>query len=293
MRSHVMNWILLALSNYFLLAIGNVFEKIIRIDRSAFILLLLSSVSRFPFLLIPLLFRMGSNSPIIVLLTIFSGVLSNIAFFPYLRALKHEQVSRLVPLWNFIPPLTLIMAFIFLNEQLPVNFYFAFALIFIGSILISLKDLKGNLSKYALVLMGLSSLLYAIDSIILKYVSGFLSPTDLIFYTALGNIIFAVVLVALKKEMKKEIYLVKERKWAIGYLALMVFAAPLYLISIQNIPVSIYVALGGFQGLFVAGIALTIHHQFIKIDEKTDLRSLIIKLISILLMISGLYLLHI
>src|SRR3989338_10647177 len=200
-----MNWIIIAIFSYFLLALVNVFEKIIRIQRGSFVLLLLNSLARFPFLLIPLFFQIGDYNPIIISLTIFTGILSNIAFFPYLKALMKEEVSRLVPLWNFIPPLTLILALFFLNEQLPNNFYYAFTLILIGSILLSIKDFKGGISKTALFLMLLSSILYSVDSIILKYVSGFLGFMDMLFYTGVGNLIFASLLLISNNEAKKDL----------------------------------------------------------------------------------------
>lgn len=288
-----MSWILFSVFTYFFLASTNILDKIIRKHSGPFLVLFLNGLARIPFILTPLFFAFHSSDVTIISLAIFSGILSNIAFFPFLQALRKEQVSVLVPLWNFIPPLTLLMAKIFLDETLPLYFYFAFGLIFIGSVILSMKDFKGSFSKYALSIMILSSILYSVDSIILKYVSNFLNFSELLFYTGTGNIIVSFGLFFLaNKNIKEDIKAIKQKKILPLYIIMISIGALFYLMSVQNVPISIFTVLGGFQSLFVAGIAFVTHKHLIKIDEKTDLQSIIIKAISILLMVVGLYFLQ-
>src|SRR3989338_3022582 len=256
-----MDWILIAIFSYFLFALGNIFEKILRTNnlKRPLSLLFLSGISSFFLLpILPMFFPIDFGNFFLIVLGITVGVTSFAGFLPFLVALKNEETSRLVSLWNFAPIITFILAFFILQERLPENFYLSFTFIFAGGILISFKDLKGNFSTFAFLMMFLSNLLYSISLVIMKY---------------------------LRK--------IKQKTTVVAYWFVVILAFFLYYLSVRSGPVSMVAVLGGFQGLFVFLLAFILSHLLPHVlKEDTRLESVSIKVISILLIIVGLYILN-
>ncbi len=293
-----MDWIFIAIFSYFLFALGNIFEKILRTNhlQSPFSLLSLSGISSIIMITLLLVFfpiDLGSIS--LVVLGISGGILSFAGFLPFLIALKKEEASRLVSLWSLAPLITFILAFFILQERLPENFYLSFVFIFAGGILISFKDLKGNFSTFAFLMMFLSNILYSISLVIMKYALNFFDIFSVLFYGAIGNVLFILFFFigetrsVIIKDLKK----IKQRGIIVAYWFVVLIAFFLYYLSVQNGPVSMVAVLGGAQGLFVFTLALAFSHFFPHIlKEDTKLESIAIKIISILLMFVGLYFLQ-
>ena len=55
----------------------------------------------------------------------------------YIKAVTIEEITRVIPLFRFMPLFVIIISYFYLSEKLPSLFLLAFVLIFIGSILIS------------------------------------------------------------------------------------------------------------------------------------------------------------
>src|SRR3989344_7431427 len=109
-----------------------------------------------------------------VALVTFAGAFQIVAVFAFYQAIAKEEISRVIPLFQLTPPFVLILSLLFLGEVLTLNQYLAFVLILIGGFLISLKRIEGVFKlRNAFWLMVLSSLIYAIQIVILKplYVS--------------------------------------------------------------------------------------------------------------------------
>ena len=294
-----MDWIFIAIFSYFLFALGNIFEKILRTNhlQSPLSLLFLSGISSlFLLLILPIFFPIVFGNFILIILGITIGLTSFAGFLPFLIALKKEEASRLVSLWNLAPIITFFLAFFILKERLPENFYLSFVFIFVGGILISFKDLKGHFSTFAFLMMALSNIMYSISLIIMKYTLNFFDIFSTLFYAAIGNVLFILLFFIFRKtrsDVINDLKKIKHRFALIAYWFVVIMAFFLYYISVQNSPVSMVAVLGGAQGLFVFTLALVISHFFPHIlKEDTKLESITIKLISILLMFAGLYFLQ-
>lgn len=137
-----MNWVLIALIPPFLWALGNIITKVIRTKHIksslsyAIISYLISSL-----LLIAILFKpISFKFEFIYFVPIFCGILLMLQYLLYLKAISLEDVSTLIPFYNFDPMIVLILSTIFLNEILSPKHYIAFSFLFIGGILISIKN---------------------------------------------------------------------------------------------------------------------------------------------------------
>ena len=293
-----MSWVIIAIFSYFLFALGNIFEKKLRTNNSinALTIIFLSSSATVFLLLLPLFLSISTSDIFLIIMAVISGVINVIAFLPYVIALKREEVSRLVSLWNFAPIPTFILAFFILQEKLPNNFYISFILLLIGGVLISFRDFKGSFSSYGFFMMMLSNLIYSVALVIMKYVLNFLNFIEFLFYSSMGHILILIILLALKNtrnEIIGDIKKIKHKFFLPGYMLIIITAAIFYILSIQSGPLSIVVALGSFQALFVFLLALIFSLMFSRmLKEETKLESIAIKATSILLMIIGLYLLQ-
>ncbi|MBS3068589.1 DMT family transporter [Candidatus Micrarchaeota archaeon] len=294
-----MDWILIAIFSYFLFALGNIFEKILRTNhlKSPLSLLFLSGISSFFLLpILPMFFPIDFGNFFLIVLGITVGVTSFAGFLPFLVALKNEETSRLVSLWNFAPIITFILAFFILQERLPENFYLSFTFIFAGGILISFKDLKGNFSTFAFLMMFLSNLLYSISLVIMKYALIFFDFFSVFFYAAIGNVLFILLFFIFGKTrlvIMGDLRKIKQKTTVVAYWFVVILAFFLYYLSVRSGPVSMVAVLGGFQGLFVFLLAFILSHLLPHVlKEDTRLESVSIKVISILLIIVGLYILN-
>ena len=288
--------IIAAIFAYFLFALGNIFEKILRSNhlKSPLTIILLEGIAILPFLLIPFFYNVNTTDYWNIALSMLAGALSIAGFLSYLVALKKEEASKLVSLWNISPLITLILAFFILQEKLPPNFYLAFALIFLGGILISRKDLRG-VSSHGFYLMMLSNLLYSIAVVITKFVFNNMGFLDFIFYSGVCNTIisFSVLIPKnIRPTLINDIRKIENRDILIGYLVVIPIAWILYWFSVNQLPVSIVLVFGGMQSAFVFILALFLSFKFPKIlKEDINKEAIAIKIVSILLMLIGLYIL--
>ena len=85
--------ILAAIFAYFMFALGNIFEKIMRSShvKSPFTLIVLDGIAHLPFLLIPLFHTVITTNYLNMALPALAGAFSIAGFLPYLIALKKED----------------------------------------------------------------------------------------------------------------------------------------------------------------------------------------------------------
>jgi len=166
-----MNWIILALIAPFLWAIGSVISKFIRVKYIQSVIGYLVVVA--PACLFSLLFlffgkfEFPPNNIFIYLLL--SGITAVIAYYLFILALHQEEISTAIIIYGTVPLFTLLLATLFLKELLRTQDYIAFALIIIGTFMVSFKKIeeKLRLSKEAILIL-ISSFLFATQSIFLK-----------------------------------------------------------------------------------------------------------------------------
>jgi len=240
--------------------------------------------------------NIGINQTILI---IFAGILLIFYLLPYFEALKIEDASRIVPLFQFIPVFTLILSSVFLKETLTNRQIIGLVLVVVSGILLSVKKIEGGILKprKSLWFMLLASLMYGAVGILFRLV-----VKDVDFWTALsyeymgigvgGAMLF--LLPGIRKRFKKDIKPIKDSSGVIilnNGLAIVAQVSESYAISLVAVP--LVNIIGSIQPLItlVEGILLTLWFPHL---IKEDIRKLVVihKLISILLIFIGLYLVY-
>lgn len=292
-----MEWLFFALAAPFLWAIGSTIVKFMRVKYIKNPLSYLIFTSPVIFLSLILLFFEPFKNPGLTntIICIITGIMAVLGYYFFIYALHKEEVSRVITLYGITPLFVLLLAAIFLNEMLSPKDYAAFFLILAGTYLISRKEEnKLKISKGLLVII-LSSFVWAVHNLLLKVASD-TNFTTMAILRELGILITVLlILIFSKSAWKKTKEIAKQFKIRGGFLAYtaesvgfagMVFA---YL-AIQRASVSLVTLVEGFQSLFIIILAIFLSLFFPKIiKEVIDKKTITIKIISALLMLSGLY----
>ena len=290
-----MNWILIALIPPFLWALGNIATKVIRtkhIKDSLSYAIIGSLISSF--LLAGVLFKpIAFKFELIYLVPIFCGALLMLQYFFYIKALSLEDVSALIPFFNFDPLMVLILSTIFLNEVLIPKHYIAFTLLAAGGILISLKKSKIHLSKGVILILA-SAFIWSVYSVITKFALNFVDSWSFYMLVRAGILIIILCFIAVSgvrerifsswlslNNKTRTILAITEFSGALGVLFL-VYAASMA-------PVSLVTVIGGLQPAFVLLIAAILSFRFPHIlKEELNKKVIAKKSIALALMITGL-----
>lgn len=104
----------------------------------------------------------------------------------YFRALKVEEASRVVPLYNLSPIVTAILAAVFLGEVFGPSTYLGVALVTFGAAMISLKRVRGWRFGKGIAWMLGSVGFVSVSSIVSKHLLGSVDPWTLFAYSKLG-----------------------------------------------------------------------------------------------------------
>ncbi|MBN2043303.1 MAG: EamA family transporter [Candidatus Aenigmarchaeota archaeon] len=295
----MLQWVVFALLGYFFFAVGNIVEKIIRvghIKNSMAFAILLGFYEIVFILLIPFYGLNFVAWPFAIAAT-FAGVLRIFAFLPYAEALSKEEVSRLVPVWNLIPIFTVLMAFLFLGENLAANFIISFVLIFAGSVLLTMRS-KKNLFRpnKAFLLMLISSFVYAAQAIVLKFAYAELNFVHGLIWMSIGTLVTTMFLLSRKNFRiiaKEEILENASKRMIIIFMVFSILGLYFTTLAISIGSVSIVEVMGGFQMVFVFIIASVFAFRLPSmVREKLTLKSISIKIFCIILMLFGLFFLY-
>lgn len=232
-------------------------------------------------------------------LIIFAGILLIFYLLPYFEAMKIEDASRVVPLFQFIPVFTLILSSVFLKETLTNKQIVGLVLVVVSGFLLSVKKIEGGIFKprKSLWFMLLASLMYGAIGILFRFVvkeAGFWTTLS---YEYIGTGIGGAMLFLLpgiKKRLKKDMEAIKTSAGIITFnngVAIAAQVSESYAISLAAVP--LVNIIGSIQPLItlVEGILLTLWFPHL---IKEDIRKEVVihKLISILLIFIGLYLVY-
>lgn len=129
-----------------------------------------------------------------IFLTVLSGTILVLTMWLYFKALKIEEVSRVIPMFYFSPFFTLILAALFLNEIFTPVKYIGILLVVFGSIFLS----SGKVSKIrvnrAFWLMILCTATIALNSVITKYLLNFADYWTVFGYGRIGTFLASIPL---------------------------------------------------------------------------------------------------
>jgi len=297
-----MNWVILALIAVSLWSLQTILVKYFRVsyfeNSLGYIIFLTPTII---YTLVLLFFE-----PFVILnfkegmLAILSGVIALTGYYFYLEAIHKEEASTVTILQQIGPLFILILSTIFLKEILTIKQYIAFVLIFTGSVLMSFKKVEQKIRlRYGAGLVLISSFFFSIQGVLFKYLSNINLATIMI-YRQFG--FFFLILLMLLISPKARSYTLKVmnnlniRKKLLVYFSEMIGITGLFVVylAIQRGPVSLVSVMGGFQPIFVLILTIIISLFLPKIlKEAINKKTIIIKIISIVLMLGGLYLISV
>jgi len=298
-----MNWVIFTLTSRALWAADNIVDKLLigKHLKDSVVLTLIAGISALLLSLVIIIFNglswLGLEP---IALVIFAGVIQILAVFAFYQAISKEEISRVIPLFQFSPLFVLILSFLFLGEVLTLSHYLAFVLILLGGFLISLQKSKGVFKlRNAFWWMVLSSFIYAIQAVILKSLYVAYPFWDLTVYLGFGEFLPTPILLFLisnfRDRLGRSLSNLKLVGWALLILAMFLVATASLsgIWALTSGPVSLISVFRGFQSVFVLIYAIFLSIWLPKIlKEELNKRTLGIKAIAILLMAVGLYLIY-
>jgi bacterial/archaeal transporter family protein len=230
---------------------------------------------------------------------LFSGFLTTMYMLPYFKALTLDETSYVIPLFQFYPIFVLILSFVFLHEIFSVIQYLGCLIIIFAGFILSTE--KFSISKFKIrksfYYMILSCFLFALAQVLYKFGVQEVPFLNTLPYEgfgiALGTLAVVLYKRALIKKFKRETSRFKPRIFVFLTINQLVYLVARYTgyFAISLIAVGMVSILAGFQSVFVLfyGIMLSLWLPYI-LKEVINKKVLFKKIISIVLMFLGLYL---
>ncbi len=297
-----MNWHLFAFIAPALWAICNYLDKYVltryfKDENSTGVLLIVSGFAAAVSALIILIAGVNVTDPSIWfrLIMLGNGMLFVAAFYPYFYALREEDASVVVPVYQTIPVFGYILGLIFLNEHLNPLQIFGGLIIIIGAIGLSINFRgKIKIKSRPLLLMLFSAFLLAVGNLIFKKVALQESYWVTNFWEYLGSGLFGLILFTWNTSYRRGfIYLITKKQVVFALSGIQeafnvagnlmstfaILLAPMALVS---------VVVNGLQPfyIFIFGIILTLLlPKYFK--EKIEKQDLIQKFICIMIIFGG------
>jgi uncharacterized membrane protein len=225
------------------------------------------------------------------------GLFPLAAFWFYTKALRVEEVSRVTPLFQFIPILVVFLSAIFLDEILSAQKYLGIALIVVTSLLISYRRSEsGNSLSSALKLMIPFSVILSIYTILLKYLLSYLGYWSIFFWMILGSfggVLFLLAFSKPRREFAETVPPLGLRTFLVALVGegVYVLGTICSLIAMSLVYVPLVSALGGLQHFFVF-IYMLLLSLFVPtiLKEETGRNVVALKISAIALMFVGTWL---
>lgn len=225
------------------------------------------------------------------------GLMPLFAFWFYSKALMIEEISRITPLFQFVPIFVALLSVIFLNEILTAQRYLGVAVIIAASILISYRSKKsgGSLSSALKYMIPFTSVL-AVHSILEKFLLGYMDFWSVFFWNILGAFLGILAMMAFSKprtEFTQTVKTVGKRAFFVVLVGEGVYflGTISWLIAASMGYVSLVSAFAGLQHFFVF-IYVIVSSLFVPQHLKEELGRgvIVLKLSAIALMIAGTWL---
>lgn len=223
---------------------------------------------------------------------ILAGILNVLSLLFYYKAVKIEEISRVIPLYYLMNFFILFLAYIFLGEVLTPIKYLGVFFLATGAILVSQKDSINFKFNKAFWFMVLASGAIAASAVITKYLLNFADYWTIFSYTR-GLGVFVALLPIIYLNFNDLISEVKKNgKKVVGLMSvseiLNVLAGLFITLAISAGSVTLVAALSSIQPFIVLVLALTIS-IFYPAIFKEDLKkaNIIIKVVATVLIFIG------
>jgi len=257
------------------------------------------------FLLLPIIYFINPNvinlklSLIFILIT--NGALYVIGLLPYFYAMRKDEASIVVPLFQLIPVFSYVLALFFLDEHFTYIQIVACLLVIVGAVLLSIENncCRRNFKAKVFWLMALSSFLVALNGLIFKYVAIQENFWVTSFWEYVGLALFAIFLLFFVKSYRKQFLFVfrnnKVRVLTINGVneAINIIAKLSMNFATLLAPLALAWVVNGFQPFFVLFFGILLAVFFPKLtDESLNKKFITQKLVAIIIMFIGVYLLY-
>ncbi|MGB9708202.1 MAG: EamA family transporter [Candidatus Pacearchaeota archaeon] len=291
-----MLWAILALIVGFIFALVNILDRHV-VTHELRNPIICTTINGFIAFILYSILTLASNSFTILnfkssLWLIGAGIVLSTAIFFYYKALRAEEVSRVMALTEVDRLFILVLAAIFLHEAFTPQKYIGIALLLVGAFIISFKPTKGKKGKRKIIpittilIILAAALFFALRTILVRAAALEVPFLSMIWWIGLGQFVFALCFLPFFiKEYKK--YKIGTALIA-GITLIDVFAMALFFLALSMAPATLVSALGCSQAMFVFLLALFITKiNPSAIKEKVSIRILILKIIAIIMIISG------
>lgn len=226
------------------------------------------------------------------------GMISPLAFWFYSKALMVEEISRITPLFQFIPIFVVLLSVVFLNEILSAQKYLGIALIVLTSLLISYrKSENGGSLSAAFRLMVPFAVIIAVYTVLNKYLLGYMDPWSVFFWMMIGSFLLVLVMMAFGKPREAFVQTAKDTGTKTFFVTvacegLYVAGTICALLAMSTGYVSLVSTLAGLQNFFVF-IFMLLLSLFVPnvLKEETTKSVVAIKSVAVALMFVGTWLL--
>ena len=296
-----MNYILIALFSYAVLAVVNILDKYLvtgffnkPIPYAVFVTAMEAPI----LLVIPFNGLIVPKLPI-MLLCFSIGALFFAAVIPYCKAMSLEEPSRVTTLYQLVPLFVIVISVLFRQELLNTKSIFGFFFLLAGGIIISMRRINGVFSWSKATLFALwGSLMVACIYVIEKYILRFMPVLDALVWMRLGGLGIVLCVLAVPKYRKDTFSLWKSLpKKDIGIFlsseTLTLFGVSINSFAVAAGAASIVSVLSSFQSVFVLIMAIFISIWFPKIlKEELTSSTIALKIISIILITIGLWMVY-
>ncbi|MDP3014846.1 MAG: DMT family transporter [bacterium] len=289
-----MEWILFSILAALTWAIVNTVDKYVLtkwVRKPIVPVMILGVIGLIASIFVYFIYGFSELSYVNILLAFISGIFYILMSLFYFKAVKIEEISRVIPLFYLAPLFILILASIFLGEVFPPIKYLGIFLLVVGAILISTQKLTKISFGKAFWLMILSSLSLAINQVITKYLLDFADFWTIFSWTRIGTIValipvyfiyFPDILSTVKEHGKKVIGVISlnESLNVVGVIFITIAASVGYITLVNS--------LSAIQPLFVLIIAVFLSIFYPRIlKEEIGKSTVLLKLIAIILMFAG------
>ncbi|HCU70713.1 MAG TPA: hypothetical protein DIC35_03075 [Candidatus Moranbacteria bacterium] len=144
----------------------------------------------------------------VIALSVLGGILLSISFlFCSMSLFKYNDMALIHVFWGLSTPVTAVMAWFFLKEDLGIASYLGMAVIIVGAGLLSFskKSLKCNLGSFSLMMIPLI-VFYSLSEVVMKHVEEGLHADfwATFSWVCVGQVIFGLILLAVRYGKVKE-----------------------------------------------------------------------------------------
>ena len=221
------------------------------------------------------------------------GICSEVALVPWYKAIKMDDTSRVVPYFQFIPVVVLVMAYVLLGERLTTNQLIGFVLIIGGGLSLAVERSARELFRVRRsfwYIMG-AVILFAPIGVLFKVVAVDRNFWDSLAYELMGVGLGAIVLqMYAKRDVWRGMRAMSTSTWGIVGMneGLYLCARVLQFYAVLIGPTALVSVVGGIQPLFALIIGLAMSTWFPNvIKEDIKVRVVLYKLAAILVMFVG------